>query len=286
MALLHTLRRWLRRLLRRPVPIPDALWQRTLARYPFLPRAGSAHAERLRRICAHFLARKEFSGAHGLQVSDEMALAVAAQACLPLLHMGPDEAPERALAWYGNFVGIVMHPAAALAPRRRRDGSGVVHEWREPLLGEAMHGGPLMLSWPAVQDAGQGEGEDAGGSVVIHEFMHKMDMRAAGYADGSPPLPDGFMGASRPREAAQLWQRVWTGAYERFRQQSILAERFGAPAPCLDAYAASAPAEFFAVACEAHFVQPERFAREFPDLAAALRAFFRQPELTQPPSPD
>ena len=284
MAFLHTLARWLRRITGRPAPIPDALWQRTLARYPFLPPAGSALAERLRRLCAHFLASKEFSGAHGLQVSDEMALAVAAQACLPLLHLGPPQAPERALVWYGNFVGIVMHPAAALAPRRRRDGSGVVHEWREPLLGEAMHGGPLMLSWPAVQGAGQGGGDGApGGSVVIHEFMHKMDTRAVGHADGAPPLPDGFMGARRPREAAQLWQRVWSGAYARFRQQCIMAERFGAEPPMLDAYAASAPAEFFAVACEAHFVQPERFAREFPDLAPALRAFFHQPEA--PPVP-
>jgi Mlc titration factor MtfA (ptsG expression regulator) len=55
-----------------------------------------------------------------------------------------------------------------------------------------------------------------------------------------------------------------------------LAERFGAPAPWLDAYGASAPAEFFAVACEAHFVRPVRFAQEFPTLSAALRAFFRQ----------
>ncbi|MBR6976185.1 MAG: zinc-dependent peptidase, partial [Ottowia sp.] len=42
---------------------------------------------------------------------------------------------------------------------------------------------------------------------------------------------------------------------------------------------------FFAVACEAHFVQPERFAREFPDLAAALRAFFRQHEAPPLPLP-
>ena len=56
-----------------------------------------------------------------------------------------------------------------------------------------------------------------------------------------------------------------------------MAERFGAPAPWLDAYGATAPAEFFAVACEAHFVQPQRFAAEFPALSAALRALFRQP---------
>ncbi len=277
MAFLHTLTRWLRRIAARPAPIPDALWQRTLAHYSFLPPAGSADAARLQRLAAHFLASKEFSGAHGLRVRDHMAVAVAAQACLPLLHLGPPDAPERALVWYGNFVGIVLYPGAALAPRRQRDGAGVVHEWREALLGEAMHGGPLVLSWPAVQRAGLAEDETrSAGCVVIHEFMHKMDMRAAGTADGAPPLPDGFMGAARPREAARLWQRIWSDAYAAHRQQCTLAERFGGAPPWLDAYAAKSPAEFFATACEAHFVQPARFAEEFPSLATALRAFFRQ----------
>lgn len=269
--------RWLCRAWRRvwhaPRPIPDALWARTLAQYPFLQRLSRADKARLRRLAAHFLARKEFTGAHGLRVTDAMSLAVAAQACLPLLHMGPPDAPEDALRWYDDFVGIVMHPGDALARRAFTDAAGVVHHYDEVLAGEAMQGGPVMLSWPAVQQAG-GDAQ-AGGSVVIHEFVHKMDMQA-GAADGAPPLPRGFMGAASRREAAACWQRTWAPAYEAFRQQVIMAERFGAPPPWLDAYGASAPAEFFAVACEAHFVQPERFAQTFPPLSAALRAFFRQ----------
>jgi Mlc titration factor MtfA (ptsG expression regulator) len=107
-----------------------------------------------------------------------------------------------------------------------------------------------------------------------------MDMQDGG-ADGAPPLPRGFMGASSAREAAEHWQRTWAPAYEHFCEQVAKAERFGLPAPWLDAYGASAPAEFFAVACEAHFVQPERFAQEFPQLSATLRAFFKQ----EPPMP-
>ena len=102
-----------------------------------------------------------------------------------------------------------------------------------------------------------------------------MDMQDGG-ADGAPPLPRGFMGARSAREATRHWAATWAPAYERFREEVIMAERFGAPAPWLDAYGASAPAEFFAVACEAHFVEPERFAYEFPALGAALRAFFKQ----------
>lgn len=271
MAPLARLGRWLRRAAGTPPPIPESLWQATLAHYPFLARLGAGERARLRRIATHFLQQKEFSGAHGLQVTDAMAVAVAAQACLPLLHLGPADRPEAALAWYDDFVGIVMHPADAVARRRVMDEAGVVHHYDEVLAGEAMQHGPVMLSWPAVQDAGA----QAGTSVVIHEFVHKMDMQAGG-AHGAPPLPRGFMGARTAREGAERWAATWAPAYERFREQVIRAERFGEPAPWLDAYAASAPEEFFAVACEAHFVEPERFAQEFPELSAALRAFFRQ----------
>ncbi len=271
---LQTLHRWLRRASGQALPIPDALWQSTLARYAFLARLSPAEQARLRVITGHFLDRKEFTGAHGLEVTDAMALDVAAQACLPLLHLGPPDAPEDALRWYDDFVGIVIHPDAAVARRQTMDGAGVIHHYDEVLSGEAMHRGPVMLSWPAVQGAGQTT-PHGGYSVVIHEFVHKMDMQDGG-ADGAPPLPRGFMGARSAREATRHWADTWAPAYERFREEVIMAERFGAPAPWLDAYGASAPAEFFAVACEAHFVEPERFAYEFPALGTALRAFFKQ----------
>ena len=44
--------------------------------------------------------------------------------------------------------------------------------------------------------------------------------------------------------------------------------------PWLDAYGATAPSEFFAVACEAYFVNRARFAQEFPNLMPVLDAFF------------
>ena len=271
--MLQALSRWVRRVAGRPPAVPDGLWLATLVQYPFLARLTLAEQARLRRLTMHFLARKEFAGAQGLEVTDAMAVAVAAQACLPLLHLGPADAPQDALHWYDDFVTIVMHPDDAVARRQMTDAAGVVHDYHEVLAGEAMQRGPVMLSWPAVQRAG--EHACGGTSVVIHEFVHKMDMQGGG-ADGAPPLPRGFMGARSAREAAAHWYRTWAPAYERFREQVTMAQRFGAPAPWLDAYGATAPAEFFAVACEAHFVQPERFAEEFPELSAALRAFFKQ----------
>ena len=115
---------FLRRLRARFAPLPaiDApLWLTALAPYPFLTALSLAEQARLRALAALFLQRKEFSGAHGLEVSDAMALQIAAQACLPLLHLGT---PEEAIAWYDDFVGIVVQPGDALARRSAIDEAG------------------------------------------------------------------------------------------------------------------------------------------------------------------
>src|SRR5574337_41699 len=151
--------RFLTRLARRlraaiaPTPeISAALWLGTIGHYPFLAALPLADQAKLRALSALFLQHKEFSGAHGLVVTDAMAVAIAAQACLPLLHWGR---PRQAMAWYDDFVGIVVHPAEAVARRKAMDEAGVVHHYSEVLLGEAMEHGPVMLSWPAVDGAGR-----------------------------------------------------------------------------------------------------------------------------------
>ena len=241
----------------RPKAIPEALWQATLRHYPFLAQLSAADRQALRTLVGRFLQHKEFTGAHDLEVSDDMAVAIAAQACLPVLHLG--------LGWYDDFTGIVVHPGAMLARRKTTDPAGVVHHYREALLGEAMHGGPVTLSWQDV--AASGTSAERGHNVVIHEFVHKIDMKD-GAADGCPPLPS--------RAAHAHWQKVMQAAYDDFRERVAMAERFGAEPPWLDAYGASAPAEFFAVACEAYFVNRARFSQDFAQLTGLFDQFFKQ----------
>ena len=252
---------WLRtlfeRLRARPQPIPEALWRRTLANYPFLAQRPAAQQLHLRRLVSRFLAQKEFNGAHGLTVTDEMAVAIAAQACLPVLHLG--------LRYYDDFKGIVVHSGAMLARRETTDDSGVVHRYSEVLLGEAMERGPVTLSWQDVAAAGASAHE--GSNLVIHEFVHKIDMRN-GPADGCPPLPS--------RAARQAWHAVMQPAYDTFREKVSRAERFGGEPPWLDAYGAESPAEFFAVASEAYFVNRTRFTQDFAALTALFDEFFKQ----------
>ena len=232
--------------------IPDALWQLTLARFPFLRLPSVADASRLRELSTLFLASKEFTGIDGLVIDDAMAVAIAAQACLPILHLG--------LESYDGFVGIVVHEDAVVARREVTDDDGVVHQYDEELSGEAMHGGPVMLSWRDVADAG--ESAIDGYNVVIHEFVHVLDMRN-GDADGIPMLSD--------RAALEEWVRVLGSEYDAFCDRVDAEEE-----TLLDPYAAEAPEEFFAVAAEAFFVAPVEFRIEHSALYELLRGYFQQ----------
>jgi MtfA peptidase len=235
--------------------IPQDLWQAVLERYSFIAAQPPAQLERLRELAADFLATKEFHGANGLVITDTVALAIAAQAVLPVLNLG--------LGWYDDFVGIVVHPDEVLARRTVTDESGIVHQYDEVLTGEAMEGGPVMLSWHDVDSAGATA--DDGYNVVIHEFIHKIDMRD-GAPDGCPPL--------RSREARRAWLAVMQAEYDAFREKVIIAERFGGEPPWLDAYAAEGIDEFFAVACEGYFVSRARFEAGFPALVPLFDSFF------------
>jgi len=236
--------------------IPEDLWQGMLASHAFIAQRPAAEVTLLRERVGHFLADKQFHGAHGLVITDEMALSIAAQACLPVLRLG--------LRWYDDFVGIVVHPSEVVADRTVTDDAGVVHQYEELLAGEAMDGGPVMLSWSDVE-AGSAGAHDGTYNVVIHEFIHKIDMRD-GVPDGCPPLPS--------KKARQAWLAVMQAEYDAFREQVIVAERFGGPPAWLDPYGAESVDEFFAVACEAYFVDPERFARDQPALTALFTPFF------------
>jgi Mlc titration factor MtfA (ptsG expression regulator) len=245
---------WLRR--RRPAAaIPQDLWDDVLLRFPFLARRPDPDLARLRELAGEFLATKEFHGAQGFRITDGIALAIAAQAVLPILHLG--------LGWYDDFVGIVVHADEVVAPRTTTDEHGVVHQWNEVLSGEAMEGGPVMLSWRDVANAGESARE--GYNVVIHEFIHKIDMRD-GAPDGCPPLLS--------RAARRAWLAVIEREYEAFREKVVIAERFGGEVPWLDAYGAESVDEFFAVACEAYFVNRPRFREDHPALLELFDSFF------------
>jgi Mlc titration factor MtfA (ptsG expression regulator) len=236
---------WRRRRVLEKHRIDDALWQRATSGFAFVPKTA-----KLKELALLFLAEKQFAGAHGLEVIDEMRVSIAAQACVPILELGLD--------WYSGFTGIVVYPGDFRVRREQVDEHGVVHEWDDELAGEAMPGGPVVLSWDATAN-------DPYINVVVHEFAHKLDM-LNGAADGLPPLHAGM-----DRVA---WAAAFEGAYHGFCDAVERGKE-----TWLDPYAAEHPSEFFAVISEAFFEQPAETRRRYPDVYDQLKLFYKQDPL-------
>jgi Mlc titration factor MtfA (ptsG expression regulator) len=233
---------WRRRRVLEKHSLDDALWRRATRGLGFMPESP-----KLKDLVLLFLAEKEFSGAHGVEVTDEMRVAIAAQACLLVLELGID--------WYAGWKGIVVYPGDFRVRRAEVDEAGVMHEWADELAGEAMPGGPVVISWDAAA-------HDPYMNVVIHEFAHKLDM-ANGEADGLPPLHAGM-----DRKA---WIAAFREAYEGFCDALERGKD-----TWLDPYAAEHPSEFFAVISEAFFESAKETRRRYPLVYEQLRLFYRQ----------
>lgn len=260
---------------RERVNIPDDLWQPTIAALPFLARLPSADGERLRALAAQLLAEKEMSGAGGLELTAQMQVHIAAQACLPILNLG--------MTWYRGWTSIVVYPDEFVVPRSVTDDDGVVHEYDEPIVGEAWDGGPLLLAWHETQP--EHAPRDQPYNVVIHEFTHKLDL-LDGEADGIPPFNRG----THPELDPRAWKSALDDALNRFAAELELIEE-GLPDGLdpddeaasvhyahlpIDPYAAQDEGEFFAVSSEAFFVDPARLAIAFPEWTRQLALFFKQ----------
>lgn len=245
--LLKRVARWLRRG-EEPTEVREETWQRVESRLLCIAHLGLEDRKRLRVLARQFLAEKEFHGAQGFVLTDEVVLCIALQACLLILNLD--------LAAYRGWVGVVVYSGDFLIPREVTDEAGVVHEYDEPALGEAWPGGPVVLSWSE-------DSEDAGGAnVVIHEFAHKLDM-LNGVVDGRPLLPEG------------LDPIAWSADIEAARASVARLVTRGLPT-YLDPYAAEDAAEFFAVASEAFFDDPRGLQRAHPKVYELLARFYRQ----------
>jgi Mlc titration factor MtfA (ptsG expression regulator) len=244
-------RNWRRRRAAKRLEILDAQWQDAEARLPFLERLNAAERQRLRTLAREFIASKEWSGAQGLKLGATLQLSIALQACLPILNLGLD--------WYRGWVGIIVYPGDFVIPRRIVDEDGIVHEYDDPVLGEAWEGGPVLLSW--FDDPS----EPGDVNIVIHEFAHKLDM-SNGAVDGMPRLHAGMRVAD--------WRAAFQPAYEDFCRRVDSGEE-----TALDPYAAEHPSEFFAVASEVFFVAPALLNAAYPAVYRQLRLFYRQDPL-------
>jgi hypothetical protein len=242
------LREWRRKRVLRSARLDQALWAQVASKLSFLRGLSEEETKRLEQLVVLFLSEKEMHGAHGLRLTDEVRLSIAAQACLPILNLGLDV--------YNSWVGVVVYPGEFRVRKEEMDEDGIVHTFEEELAGEAWPGGPVILSW---EDVGLAE---RGYNVVIHEFAHKIHMDGGGDED--------FPAARSGMDPAK-WRKTLEQAYERFCGEVDA----GRP-NFIDDYASEHPAEFFAVMSEAFFTESAVLARDWPELYAQLALFYRQ----------
>jgi Mlc titration factor MtfA (ptsG expression regulator) len=248
--------RWLterrrKRILAEPFPAEwDAIIDDNVA---IARRLSPDDRARLRELVQVFVAEKHWEGCGGLELTEEMQVTIAAQACVLLL--GRDD------SLYSDVDSILVYPSTMISPPRKL---GTFEQPRSPIayghhiLGEAMMGGPVILAWDSVLAGGR---EQVAGNVVFHELAHKIDM-ANGAVDGTPPLAT--------RRERDRWAEVFAAAYGELRARV----EFGFPS-VIDSYGATNEAEFFAVATETFFTRPDELALEYPALYRVLADFYR-----------
>ena len=220
-----------------------------LAQVPLLRRLPLETRARLEGKINLFLDQVDLVGCNGLDITEEMELSIAAQACLLVVNTD---------AWYVHLRTVLVYPGAFKSKTRDHDGY-VVRETEVVRFGESWQYGPVILSW-AHSRQGAIDTQD-GHNVVLHEFAHQLDS-LSGHTDGAPLLDNG--------QSFAEWEKVFTTAYIRHVDQVESGRK-----TVLDAYGATNHEEFFAVAVEVFFEKPEALKKDEPQVYAQLTELLR-----------
>jgi Mlc titration factor MtfA (ptsG expression regulator) len=250
-------KRWSRRSVRER-PFPDewnAIIDKNVSMIETLTPDERLELEKLILV---FVDEKNFEGAGGLTVTDEMKVTIASQACFLLLHRDTDI--------YPRLDSIVIYPSAYKAKKVDAIGGGVVLENEQGRLGESWHQGLVVLAWDAVR-TGTVNATD-GRNVVLHEFAHQLDQED-GVADGAPDLEGS--------EQRKSWAEILGAEYT-----DLLDHVHVGRASDIDDYGATNPAEFFAVVTEMFFERPGQLKRTHPQLYEQFVGFYRQDPVSRP----
>jgi Mlc titration factor MtfA (ptsG expression regulator) len=247
---------WLKSRRRRQMsaqPFPEEyerLLQRNVVHDKFL---DDSQRTKLRRLMQVFIAEKNWEGCRGLELTDEMKVTIAAQACLLVVGMDHDE-------HFDHVQSILVYPSSYVAKDVELTRAGVVIEGRVARLGETLWRGPVVLSWPHVLAGGRMQ--TPGHNLVFHEFAHQLDMLNGRVADGTPILDS--------PEIADKWRTVMEAEYRELDDACRQRRRH-----LLDCYGTTDPCEFFAVSTECFFERGSDFQHWHPQLYELLRGFYR-----------
>ncbi|MEQ8955062.1 MAG: zinc-dependent peptidase [Gammaproteobacteria bacterium] len=237
-----------RRIRNRPFPQP---WRAILHQcLPFVANMPPGQQQKLESHIKLFLADKKFYGCAGQQISDEIRVSVAAQACL--LVLSKTDVP------YPELQAILVYPSTFVATREVADEHGLVATDHIALLGESWSHGKVILAWDNVQHGAMNLQD--GQNVVLHEFAHQLD-HESGAINGAPVL--------LTRGAYKSWAHVFTEEFEDLQEDEAAGRH-----SLMDHYGATDPAEFFAVATETFFERPREMALHHRELYLQLKQYY------------
>ena len=249
-ALALLIPRWrLKRAINAPFPQEWVdLLERNIEVYPRLPMPLRLQ---LRKLIKQFLHQKTFTGAGGMEITDEIRVTIAAEACMLILN--------RSSGVYPRLRYIIVYPTTFVVAHKHGDESGVVDPNSKTLLGESWQNGKVILAWDSVMHGARDFVD--GQNVVLHEFAHQLDSET-GSTNGAPLLGNS---ASYRNWASALSEEFMTLKEDKLRGRRSL----------MDKYGATNPAEFFAVATETFFERPRRMAKHHEELFDVLKAYYR-----------
>ena len=224
--------------------LSDAERKIVSAQVPLTDRLPAQYRLAFEGKMALFLHQVTFIGCNGLEVTEEMALSIAAQACLLVVNSD---------TWYDHLTTVLIYPSA-FKSRGKRFNKGVVTERDEIRLGESWSRGPVILSWAHSTQGAANAGD--GHNVVLHEFAHQID-DLSGHTDGAPLMNKG--------QSFGEWSDVFIDAFARHREHVEAGRK-----TVIDPYGAEGPEEYFAVAVEVFFEKAPQLKREEPEVYAQL----------------
>jgi len=224
-------------------PFPDGWLAIIRKNIPPYSKLSPEVQQQVRDYTQEFLYDKNFEGCGGLTLDDEIRVTIASQASLLLLN--------RKVRCYPRLYSVLVYPSAYVAKSETDE--------KSVRLGESWKTGAVVLAWDSAQHGAANFAD--GRNLVIHEFAHQLDQED-GSSDGAPIL-DG-------RSSYTAWARVLSREYERLRERVDKGKK-----SVIDAYGASHPAEFFAVASEAFFEKPRQLSSKHPELYDELRKFYQ-----------
>lgn len=232
-------------------PIPEGWSELIGEKVPLAARLSAPDRERLCRLMQLFLRDVPIEGCAGLEVTEEIRVTIAAQACLLLLSMPYPK--------YTRVRRVLVYPSTFVPKTVALPATGQLVRPDVPLLGQAWTSGVVVLGWDAIERDTRVLTD--GKNVILHEFAHMLDAED-GSLDGIPVVES--------TSAYRAWARLVSA---QFADHLVRVER--GESTVLDPYGAENRAEFFAVATEAFYETPAELRAAQPDLYALLVDFFK-----------